>query len=102
MTFFEIINDGRHGGSFSSILVEIFILLFADDIILLSETEVGLQTQLNNVCSAASNLELKVNMNKSNIVFFQKGGYLASRERWFYDNAEMKVANSYKYLGIFS
>ena len=53
MTFFEIINAGRYGGSFSSTLVEIFILLFADDIILLSETEVGLQTQLNNVCSGA-------------------------------------------------
>ena len=32
----DIINAGRHGVSFSSIFVEIFILLFADDIILLS------------------------------------------------------------------
>ena len=26
---------------------------------------------------------------------------MASRERWFYDNAEMKVVNSYKHVGIF-
>ena len=81
----DIINAGRHDVSFSSTLLELFIWLFADAIILLSETVVGLQTQLNNLCSAASRLELKVNMNKSNIVVFRKGGYLASREleRWF-------------------
>ena len=70
--------------------------------ILLSETVVGLQTRLDNLCSAASRLELKVNMNKSNIEVFRKGGYSASRERWLYDNAEMKVINSYKYVGILS
>ena len=57
--------------------------------------------RLKSLCSAASRLELKVNMNKSNILVFRKGGYLASRERWFYDSAEMKLVNSYKYLGIF-
>ena len=49
-------------------------MLFADDMILLSETVIGLQTQLNNLFSAASRLQLKVNMNKSNIVVFRKGG----------------------------
>ena len=36
----DIINTGHHGVSFSSIFVELFILLFADDIMLLSETVV--------------------------------------------------------------
>ena len=40
----------------------------------------GLQTQLNSLQYAAS--EMKVNMNKSNIIVFQKGGYLGARERW--------------------
>ena len=66
----EIINYGRpHGVSSSSILVELFILLFAD-IILLSETVVGLQTLLDILCSAASRLGLTVNTKKSNIVVF--------------------------------
>ena len=30
----EIINAGRHGVNFSYILVELFILLFADDIVI--------------------------------------------------------------------
>ena len=40
----EIIIAGRHDASFRSSLVELFVLLFADDILLLSETVVGLQT----------------------------------------------------------
>ena len=77
------------------------ILLFADDMILLSETVIGLQTQLNSQFSAASRLQLKVNMNKSNTVVFRKGGYLGARERWIYDGCMMREVNSYKYFGIF-
>ena len=51
---------------------ELFILLLADDVILMSETVVGLQTQLNSLQHAASELELKVDMNKSNIIVFRK------------------------------
>ena len=39
-------------------------------------------------------------MDKSNIIVFRKGGYLASHARWFYDDMKIEVANSYKYLGI--
>ena len=97
----EIIENGKHGATFSPYLVELFILLFADDIVLLSETAIGLQTQLNSLFRSASQLQLKVNMDKSNIMVFRNGGYLASRERWFYGNSQMTVVNTYKYLGIY-
>ena len=64
-------------------LVEIFILLFADDILLLSETAVGLQNQLNILYRSFEKLQLKVNFDKSNITVFLKGGYLAAHEKWF-------------------
>ena len=96
----DIINNGRHGVSLSSDFVQLVILLFADEIILLFETVIGLQTQLNSLFSPASRLQLKVNMNKSNIFVFRKGGYLGVRERWIYGDCMMKAMNSYKYLGI--
>ena len=68
--------------------------------ILISETVIGLQTQLNNLFSAASRLQLQINMNKYNILVFGKGGYLGAIERWVYEDCMMKVLNSYKYLGI--
>jgi hypothetical protein len=96
----EVIRNGRHGVNMSLDAFELFILLLADDVVLLSETVVGLQRQLNNLHQAALNLQLKVNMKKSNIVVFRKGGYLAARERWYFDGVMMPVVNAYKYLGI--
>ena len=61
----------------------------------------NLLTQLNSLQHAACELELKVNMNKSNIIVFRKGGYLGARERWIYDGVVMPAVNVYKYLGIY-
>ena len=95
----EIVRNGRHGVTFD--LYELFVLLLADDIVLCSETVVGLQNQLNNLQRAARRLHLTVNLAKSNIIVFRKGGYLAERETWFYNGVIMPVVNVYKYLGIF-
>ena len=97
----EVIRNGRHGATFSAEPFELFILLLADDVILMSESVVGLQNQLNNLHNAAVALDLNVNLHKSNIIVFRKGGYLSARERWFYDGSIMPVVNVYKYLGIF-
>ena len=96
----EVINKGRHGALLPLDVLELFILLLADDIALISETVIGLQTQLNSLQSSAASLQLKVNMTKSNVIVFRKGGYLSVRERWMYDGALMPVVNAYKYLGI--
>ena len=68
----EIIQNDRHGASFINDYLELFILLLADDVVLLSETVIGLQIQCNSLQRASSSLQLKVNMSKSNS-YFQKG-----------------------------
>ena len=90
----EVIQNGTQGASFINDYFELFILLLADDV-LLSETVIGLQTQLNSLQRASSSLQLKVNMSKSNIVVFRKGGYLGARERWTYDSVVSSVVNAY-------
>ena len=82
-------------------MIELFLLLFADDIVLLSVSVTGLQRQLNSLYDATMRLDLKVNMNKTNIVVFRKGGYLSRHEKWTYGNENVTVVNVYKYLGIF-
>ena len=62
-------------------MLELFILLFADDIALLSDTIVGLQNQLDVLARSCARLDLHVNLDKSNIVIFRKGGYIAKREK---------------------
>ena len=97
----EVIRNGRHGVTFPIDSFELFILLLADDVVLLSETVIGLQRQLNSLSRAAESLKLRVNLNKSNIVVFRKGGYLGQRERWIFNGNPMPVVNAYKYLGIY-
>ena len=79
--------------------VEIFLLLFAEDMILFSDTVVGLQNQLNSLKQETDRLQLTINLDKTNMVF-RKGGHLSQNEIWWHGNTEVKVTNNYKYLGM--
>ena len=86
----EIMQRGRHGIQLIPDLIEIFILLFADDVILVSDTVCGLQNQLNVLFDTANRLSLFVNMDKSKM-----------REKWKYGGTPIEIVNMYKYLGIY-
>jgi len=66
----------------------------------MSNTIVGLQNQLDSLKREVDRLYLTVNLAKTNIMVFRMGGHLATREKWLYGNAVVKVANAYKYLGL--
>ena len=97
----EIMRSGKHGVQLFPDLLEIFILLFADDIAVLSDTPRGLQTQLDILASNANALDLSVNLEKSNIIVFRNGGFLASNEHWTFNGNEVSVVNAYKYLRLY-
>ena len=71
-----------------------------DDLTLLASTVTGLQNQLNALSVAAKRLGLTVNLDKSKVMVFRKGGYLAAKERWFWGDQKLEVVNTYKYLGL--
>ena len=96
----EIITNGRHGIHFDHNEMELFVLLFVDDLTLLASTVIGLQNQLNVLHRSAERLCLTVNLDKSKIIVFRKGGFLASREKWVWGNVRLEVVNTYKYLGL--
>ena len=50
---------------------------------------------------SSEKLQLKVNFDKSNIIVFRKGGYLAAHEKWFCGKNRVAVVNAYKYLGLY-
>lgn len=96
----EIISRGKHGVSLGATEIELFLLLFADDLTLLASTIIGLQNQLNFLQSAASRLCLTINLDKSKVVVFRKGGFLGIKEKWTFNGNQLEVVNSYKYLGL--
>ena len=75
-------------------------MLFADDVVLLSNTIAGLHCWLNVLRDTAKRLHLVVNFEKSQVVIFRNGGYIAAREKRFNDDMKLKIVNHYKYLGI--
>ena len=54
----EIRKAGRHGILLSNLSEEVFSLLFADDVALVSHTPVGLQNQLNVLACDSSKIGL--------------------------------------------
>ena len=76
----EIKKAGRHGILLSNLTQEIFSLVFADDVALVSHTSLGLQNQPNVLALASAKTELKVNLDKTKVMVSKKGGHLAACE----------------------
>lgn len=95
------INDtGTHGVQLLPNMLELFLLLFADDIALLSTTPGGLQAQLNSLKVCCDRLKLTVNKNKTKVMVFRKGGFLGEKEMWYFEDKMLEVVNKYCYLGF--
>ena len=41
-----------------------------------------------------------MNLSKTKVMVFRKGGYLSARERWFFGTERLEVVNTYRYLGL--
>ena len=87
-----------HGIQLLPGLVEIFLLLFAD-IVLISDTPRGLQNQLDVLSSACKDLFLHINTDKTKVMVFRKKGFLGKHEKWHLEGKNMEVVNEYTYLG---
>ena len=89
-----------NGIQFSSNLHIIHHLFFADDVILVSDTVQGLQQKINVSEKQSKRLGIQVNLDKTKIMVFRKGGFLSRHEKWLYGGHPLEVVNSYKYLGF--
>jgi hypothetical protein len=74
-------------------------LLYADDIVLLSETAGGLQKSLNLLQEHCENIGLTINTSKSKIMTFCKGGK-KSNQSFTVGGETLDIVDNYKYLGI--
>lgn len=72
--------------------LSIYLLLFADDAVLFSETADGLQQSLNNLKDYCQKWKLKVNVEKTKVVIFKKGGRINRDEHLYYDGEILEIA----------
>ncbi len=78
----------------------ISILFYADDIVLLAETEPELQTMLNKLNEWCSKWKMKINETKTNVVHFGNKHQLKTQYVFKVGNNSLNVVDRYKYLGI--
>ncbi|MCU7801324.1 MAG: hypothetical protein KZQ70_14625 [gamma proteobacterium symbiont of Lucinoma myriamae] len=76
-------------------------LLYADDLLLLSTTENGLQHNIDKINEFCNKWGLSINADKSKIMIFTKNGRVA-KERYRFTIGQncLEHVNEYKYLGI--
>ena len=74
-------------------------LLYADDLLLVSESSGSLQNCLNKVYDYCSNWGLDINYKKTKVMIFGKGSRLVTH-KFFINNVEIECVRQYKYLGV--
>jgi hypothetical protein len=91
-------SKGLHGIPIDN-YSDIMILLFADDIVLMADSESDLKNKLNCLSEYCTKLKLTVNIEKTKIVPFHKKG-LKRNMYFYYGDKKIEVVRKYKYLGI--
>jgi hypothetical protein len=74
--------------------------MYADDMVIFSDTIKGLQNMLNTLYCYTEKWKLCANINKTKIVVFRKGGIVKENEKWFYNDVQVDVVDKFTYLGV--
>lgn len=75
-------------------------LLYADDLVLISQTPLGLQRQLDRLHRYCEKWGLEVNKAKTEVMVFRRGGKLGAHEQWFYAGEKLRVSSEFRFLGV--
>ena len=81
-------------------LLKLFLLLYADDIVIFSETEEGLRKGLLLLEEYCDRWRLTVNTDKTKVMIFKKGGRNRNDMNFCYKNKKIEIVKQFTYLGI--
>ena len=79
----------------------IMILLFADDIAICGDTVGRLKEMIKTLENYTKRWGIKVNMDKTKIIVFRRGGQLRGNESFSFMKEKIEIVNEYKYLGVY-
>ena len=79
---------------------QISILMFADDIALISETEESMQLMLNKLHQWCNKWRLNLNMDKTKLVHYRIHGQDRSHNEFKFGEDTIQIVDKYKYLGL--
>ncbi|XP_071579341.1 uncharacterized protein [Temnothorax nylanderi] len=77
----------------------VYTLAYADDIVLLAEDEDQMRSMLERMEGYLSRKRLELNVGKTKIMRFRKGGGRDSKRRWRWEGKELGEVKEFRYLG---
>ena len=80
--------------------IEVFLLMYADDIVLLGDTVLELQKKINILEKFCDKWCMEVNLTKTQVIVFMNGGKTSKSERFTYKSSTVKIVTYYLYLGL--
>ena len=92
------INMTQCGVSVSEQMIS--LLMYADDIILISDSQEGLQKQLDTLNKWSTKWSLSVNVDKTKVIHFRKASDPRSTFNFHLGDNTIDIVNSYRYLGL--
>ena len=95
MIFFKSGMEGLNVNVF-----KVFLLLYADDIIIFADIAEEIQNSLNLLSSYCERWKLKVNVTNSEVMVFRKCGLLPGKLDFYYDGETLEIASRFEYLGV--
>ena len=75
-------------------------LMYADDLVIMSQTAHGLQNSLDKLSEYCLKWKLSVNIDKTKVMIFNKSGRLLSNYSFKFDTHDIQLCQEYSYLGI--
>ena len=96
---FEMLNKNTEANIFLNVDDPINALMYADDLILLSETKEGLQKQIDKLSDYCDQWKLNINLKKTKIMIFNRGNNLI-KSVFTANNVLLENVKSMKYLGF--
>ena len=79
--------------------LKIYVLLYAEDTILLAESPEELQTALNSMNLYCNDWNLKINVSKTKVVFFSRGK-IRKHPHFYLGDKLLEICSDHLYLGV--
>ena len=80
-------------------MLNILLVIYADDMVLLSETPKNFLQYL--ICyQIMHKMEFDCKYKMTKIVIFRNGGKVRDNEKWFYNDCQLDIIHEFNYLGI--
>ena len=97
----EKLDKDSKNGEFAGYLLKLFVLMYADDTILLADNEIDMQKLLDSLCAFCEHNKLQVNTDKIKVMIFTPSKVRLKNLTMFKrEDTNPERVEEYNYLGM--